>query len=243
MTALYLTTISHTRVSPVRHRFSHRSCSWLVDLDALGAAHRPADLPGWMAPLVSFRAADHLGRADRTWRDNIGSFLAVHGIDLDGGRVAALTSGRSLGHVFNPLTLYWCHTRAGDLACVLAEVHNTYGQRHAYVLHPDTRDSATVDKALYVSPFNGLDGHYRMTVPEPTGHLDLRVVLHRDEERPFVATWRGYRVQTASDRVRAALRLPLSTWMVSGRIRWHGIRLWRRLPLTHRPAHHPQEAV
>src|SRR5699024_5831265 len=127
MTALYLTTIAHVRSTPVRHTFSHRSCSWLVDLDALGDAHHPPDVPRWLAPLVSFRPQDHLGRPDRTWRDNIGHFLACRDIDLTGGRVTALTGGRTLGHVFNPLTLYWCHTPEGALACVVAEVHNTYG--------------------------------------------------------------------------------------------------------------------
>lgn len=243
MTDLYLTDIAHFRSTPVRHTFSHRSCSWLVDLDALGDARRPADVPRWLAPLVSFHAADHLGRPDRTWRDNLGQFVAHQGIDLSGGRVTALTSGRTLGHIFNPLTLYWCHDRQGALACVVAEVHNTYGQRHAYLLHPNDRGSATVDKEFYVSPFNDIDGHYRMTVPEPADDLAVIVTLHRTGERPFVATWRGHRVRSATDRLRATARLPLSTWLVSGRIRWQGLKLWRRLPIVARPAHHPQEGV
>ena len=48
-----------------------------------------------------------------------------------------LAHARVLGHVFNPLTVYWCHRPSGALECVVAEVHNTYGERHCYLLRTD----------------------------------------------------------------------------------------------------------
>ena len=64
----------------------------------------------------------------------------------------------SLGHVFDPLTVFWCFDSGGDLACVVAEVHNTYGERHAYLLRPDHSGTARTGKELYVSPFNDVSG-------------------------------------------------------------------------------------
>lgn len=243
MTSLFLTTIGHTRTSPVRHRFEHKSCSWLVDLADVDARGRSCTLPGGLRSAVRFRSRDHLGDPALAWLENVARFAAAHGVDLRGGTVTALTNGRTLGHVFNPITLYWCHDTERRLACVIAEVHNTYGQRHAYLLHPDERSVADAEKAFYVSPFNDVSGRYRMSVPQPTDRVDVTVVLHRDDQRPFVATWSGHRVHGGADLARACLRLPLSAWLVSARIRWQGIKLWRKLPIQPRPAHHPQEQV
>ena len=72
-----------------------------------------------------------------------------------------LTTARSFGYVFNPITVFWAYDRAGARTAVVAEVHNTYGGRHGYVLRPDWDGYAEVDKALYVSPFHPADGRYR----------------------------------------------------------------------------------
>ncbi|TWP36391.1 DUF1365 domain-containing protein [Leekyejoonella antrihumi] len=243
VTSLFLTTVSHARSTPVRHSFRYRSCSWLVDLDQVDARGRAQDLPRWITPLARFRAADHLGNPNRRWRDNIAGFAEDNGIDLTDGQVLALTSSRVLGHVFNPLTLYWCHDAQDRPACVIAEVHNTYGERHAYLVRTDDRSRASADKQLYVSPFNDVSGRYQMSVPEPTDRLHATITLHHGDSGPFVATWRGHRVTSTGDRLRAAYRLPLSTWLVSLQIRWEGIRLWRHLPLQPRPTHQVQELV
>jgi DUF1365 family protein len=90
--------------------------------------------PGRAAWLARFRARDHLGDPRASIRANLDRFLAANGI----GRphtITMLTQARVLGYVFNPLTVYWCHRPD----CVVAEVHNTYGQRHAYLLRTDDR--------------------------------------------------------------------------------------------------------
>ena len=115
-----------------------RPTCWFVDLD---------ELPRH-GPLARFEARDHLGDPDRTLRENLDTYLADHGIDLAGGRITMLTNARSLGYVFNPLTLFWCHDPAGEIVCVVAEVHNTYSQRHRYLLHPDDAGARRHDQGL-----------------------------------------------------------------------------------------------
>ena len=145
MNALYEVTISHARSAPLRNVFRYRSYLWLVDLD-----HLPQ-----VRLLAGFSSRDHLGDPGCSIRDNLERFLNSQNVDLDGGRVTMLAQARVLGYVFNPLTVYWCHRPDGTLACVVAEVHNTYRQRHAYLL-PDVR--ADVPKRFYVSPFYPVDG-------------------------------------------------------------------------------------
>ena len=153
-----------------------------------------------------------------------------------------LAHARVLGYVFNPLTVYWCHRADGTLACVVAEVHNTYRQRHAYLL-PGVR--AEVPKDFYVSPFYPVDGRYRMSLPEPDASLALSVRLDRPDGQSFAASVRGRAVPaTTRALLAAAARHPWSTAAVSVRIRWQGVRLYlRELPVIPRPAHQPQEGV
>ncbi len=93
------------------------------------------------------------------------------------GRITALLQARVLGYVFNPISIFWCHDSDGDLRQVIVEVHNTYGQRHAYLLPPASAP-VLVDKKLYVSPFNPVSGHYQVRAPRPDHQVDVVVSLH-----------------------------------------------------------------
>ena len=185
--ALYEVRVTHRRTERIDRSFSHRMYLWLVDLD-----HLPV-LPRVLRPLARFDAADHLGDPGRSIRANLEDFLASRGVDLDGGRILMLAHARVLSYVFNPITLYWCHRASGELACVVAEVHNTYGGRHHYLLDVDDQGRARVDKEFYVSPFLPVAGEYRMRVPEPGATLSATVVLRQDGTTPFVATMHGHR--------------------------------------------------
>lgn len=240
----YLTKVRHQRTSPLSHSFSYPGVSWLVDLDKLGASERPAEMSWWASLFTTFRASDHLGNPAGVWRDNVTAFASTYGIDLRGGSVRVLTSARSLGYVFNPVSIYWCRDRDGVLACVIAEVHNTYGERHAYLIESDDRDRALVEKTFYVSPFNDTSGEYTMSLPEPGSDFNLAITLRRPDQRPFATNWTGHRVRGRAATFKAALATPLASYLVTTLIHLHGVRLWiRRLPVQPRPQHSPQEAV
>ncbi|WP_069173366.1 DUF1365 domain-containing protein [Streptomyces griseus] len=239
MNALYPCAITHVRTSPRRYALRHRTYLWLIDPD------RPPRLPRALRPLARFDARDHFGGTAPTVRAGLERFLRARGVDLADGTVTMLTHARVLGHVFNPLTVYWCHRPDGSPLCVVAEVHNTYGERHCYLLHPDGAGRVSTGKDFYVSPFFPVDGDYRMRLPEPGPRLDLTVHLEREGARPFTATVRGVRRPATPARLlRLALRHPLSTLIVSLAIRLHGVRLFlRRLPVQPRPRHHTQEGM
>lgn len=239
MNAVYRTTITHLRRAPVHHHFEHRGYSWYVDVDDLPR------LPWWLRPFARFEARDHLDPVpgDDTLRARVDAFLAARGIDLRGGRVTALMQARVLGYVFNPLSLFWCHDADGRLRAVIAEVHNTYGGRHAYLL-PADHDGHAVPKRMYVSPFNGVEGRYLVHAPLPGDTLNVRVSLHRQGQPAFVATMRGRRrAATPAQLVRLQFVAPLAPLMAALGIRVHGITLWlRRVPLTPRPTTVPERA-
>jgi len=235
--------VAHRRHSPVPHEFEHRLYLWLVDLD------RVPRLPWYLRPFAVFDARDHLGGTRGDAKEivaNVRRFLLARGVDLGPGhRVLMLANTRVMGHVFDPITVFWCLRPDGTLGVVVAEVHNTYGERHAYLLAPDASGRVSADKQMYVSPFNDVSGRY-----------DLRFVLERTRVRVDVALRREGRVvfdaqfvgspepATRASVARTLLRSPAMPQRVSALIRLHGLWLWlRRLPVVPRPVHQPQEEV
>lgn len=228
--ALYESVVRHARTKPIRHAFHYRTYQWLIDLDD------PPRLRFPLRFLARFDPRDHFD-GDRPIRDAVLTYLSENGISVPGGRILMLANARVFGYVFNPLTVYWCHRADGTLAAVVAEVHNTYGQRHCYLLNPDEEGRAETDKAFYVSPFFDVSGRYRMTLPEPDDHLSLMIQLDRDGTPVFVATLRGdRRTASVAHLLATVVRHPWETLAVSARIRFQGISLYlRRLPIVPRP--------
>ena len=238
--ALYRTRITHLRRAPVHHYFEHHGYSWYVDID------RMPQLPRWLRPFARFDASDHLdGAPNDTLRQRIDAFLAERGIDLHGGRITALMQAKVLGYVFNPLTFYWCHDTQGVVRHIVAEVHNTYGGRHAYLLPPHDDHPAMVRKRIYVSPFNDVDGYYLVRAPLPGAELDVRISLHRDNQQAFVATMRGTRRSAdIGELLKLQIVTPLAPLMGAIGIRVQGITLWlRRVPVVPRPESTENERV
>jgi DUF1365 family protein len=244
--ALYPTLVRHARSAPLHHAFSYRHPMWLVDLD---------DVPtsGLLGGVLQFAARDHIGNAALSIRQNIVAWVAEHGLDVHSDRILMLTNARSFGYVFNPLTVFWCLRRGvalddpAAIECIVAEVHNTYGGRHAYLVQPQpaapgTTVGTAIEKAFYVSPFNPVDGEYDMHFSLPTDALVVTIALRRGGRPMFGASLAGRRHPATTTRVLTALlRHPMAGLRVSVLIRYQGIRLWARgLPVVRRPTpNHP----
>jgi DUF1365 family protein len=207
---LYAAEVTHTRLAPIKHRFRYRASYWLVDYD---------QLPGPSG--IVWR----LARLERSDHSDVRSLLADHGIAAD--RILMLAMSRTLGYVFNPISVFWCFDACGARVAVVVEVPNTYGERHTYLLRPDAAGRSEVNKALYVSPFNPVDGRYEIRVSEPAASLSVTVTLHQGNGAIFVASLRAER-RTASrvNVVRASFAHPAIRTAVL--IRWQAARLWLR---------------
>jgi uncharacterized protein len=224
LSALYRTRITHLSRTPVHHYFEQGGYSWYVDVDDL------PQLPRWLQPFARFEAADHLSpprEGPDTLRARVDQYLADRGVELPGGTVTALTQARVLGYVFNPLTIFWCHDGRGVLRHVIAEVHSTSGDRHAYLLPPTGARPAAVKKALYVSPCNEADGYYLVRAPLPGDELAVTISLHRDNKPAFVATLDGTRRRASIANVlRLQVVAPLAPLVGEMWIRIQGATLW-----------------
>jgi len=232
--SLYVGEVMHARLKPMGHRFSYRVMSLLIDLDRLEAADRQSSLFGVnRAALYSFREADHGNRDGSPLRAYAQACAAERGIDLSGGRVLLLCYPRLLGYTFNPLSVYFCYRAGGELALIIYEVRNTFGEIHPYVLpvQPAEVSAAGVrqsqDKLFDVSPFIEMAMRYHFRVVQPREHVKLRI-LATDRSGPLLAaTFNGCRRALNNvELLRAFFGLPLVTLKIVAAIHWEALRLW-----------------
>jgi len=232
--ALYVGEVMHARLKPIGHRFSYRVMSLLIDLDRLDEADRQSPLFGVNRDsLYSFKEADHGERDGSPLRLYAQRRGAEHGVDLTGGRVLLLCYPRLLGFTFNPLSVYFCYRASGELALMIYEVRNTFGDTHPYVLPVQPGESSEAgirqqqEKLLYVSPFIEMAMRYHFRVSPPGEYVKLRI-LETDREGPLLAaTFSGRRRSlTTAALSRAFFALPLVTFKIVAAIHWEALRLW-----------------
>jgi DUF1365 family protein len=208
--SLYEGVVTHTRRTPLVNRFRYRAGYWLVDYDRLPQPTR------WMGAVARVRRDDHA---------DVRSLLSERGLVAD--QILVLATGRTLGYVFNPISIFWCYDDAGEPTAVLAEVHNTYGGSHVYVLDGEAGAETEIDKELYVSPFYSTEGSYRIRVSPPGPTVSVSVTLEQPGHEPFVATLAATRRPlSVANVLRVSLRYP--ALRTSALIRWQALRLWIR---------------
>ena len=223
-------TVWHERRSPGRHAFSYRMAWLWCDVDALdrGEGARP-----WISPgpggLLQIRREDHLQGTSGRWREGIESWLEKAGLPT-APRIHLLTLPRVLGRTFNPVGFWIGRGEAGEVLWMVAEVDNTFGSRHLYLL--DARDLSDGElawirpKAFFVSPFHGVEGEYDFRLRLGEREILLRIDLDRHGEVRFST---GMRMDLSNLSVwRAPLQLAalaVSVVLVVPRILWQAARL------------------
>jgi DUF1365 family protein len=232
--ALYPGDVMHARLKPFCHRFSYRVMSLLIDLGRLDEAARLSMLFGVnRTRLYSFHEKGHGPRDGSSLRAFDERAGAARGIDLAGGKILLLCYPRLLGYAFNPLSVYFCHDAGGDLALMIYEVRNTFGEMHHYMLPvvPGERRGPLIrqqqDKLFFVSPFIAGAMRYHFRVSPPSGTVKIRI-LETDAHGPVLAAaFSGKRrALTGWALLRASALLPLVTFKIIAAIHWQALRLW-----------------
>jgi DUF1365 family protein len=232
MNALYEGWVGHRRLRPVEHAFRYRVFMAYLDLDAVPERVGPSWLWSTRHPaLVRFRRADYLGDVRIPAADAVRALVARRTGSRPGGAVRLLTNLRCLGHLFNPVSFYYCFHRDGEsLQAVVAEVTNTpWGERHAYVLGALDGDGAVrerVDKVFHVSPFMAMDHEYELCLTPPGHSIAVDIVSRRDGEIHFDASLALERRALDPAGLRRVLRRqPAPTLAVAARIYANAARL------------------
>lgn len=215
-----------------------------LDIDRLENAMSVAPFTSLNRPnIASFYDKDHFGDPRQPLRQRLNADAAANGITLPDGQILLLTNLRYLGYAFNPISLYYCHNRAGQLEIVLAEVNNTFGETKNYWLTTLNQLPASnalkyrCPKEMHVSPFNKMELDYEFVLTEP-GETLVAHMNTLDEGRHFFdATLTLNREPwSAGNLAKALARFPWMTAKVIGAIHWEALRLWlKKVPVYTHP--------
>ncbi|MEQ1884765.1 MAG: DUF1365 domain-containing protein [Bryobacteraceae bacterium] len=259
--AIYTGMLRHRRFMPRAHEFRYKLFMAFLDIDRIPEL---MDATPWTNyngfHWASFHERDHFGDPSESLRERVTNDARKQGIALPDGPIFLLTHLRYLGYCFNPISFFYCYTRAGELDTILAEVNSTFGESRNYWLSPRNQEASVnalryrCAKTMHVSPFMDMNLDYEFVLTEP----DEKLMAHMNtaEKGPSAETarpvldatltldrepWNAYNVG------RALARHPWMTAKVIAAIHWEALRLYfKQVPVfTHpdrvRPT--PQEAT
>ncbi|WP_293779639.1 DUF1365 domain-containing protein [uncultured Oxalicibacterium sp.] len=240
--------VMHARTRPSRHRFAYPIFCLRIPLHALEAIRKKNN---WLFSLnrrglLAFFERDHGDRQGdlRRW---IAGVVNDAGLKLPDGEIWLQAMPRVLGYVFNPVSFWYLHDRDGHLRLILAEVNNTFGEHHQYLLcaegnAPITASTSLIcSKNFHVSPFCKVGGHYRFRYQGENGRHRMAIDYFDEveEHHPLIVTSIDLQTSPATDSnlLKVFCQMPLLTLGVVVRIHVQALRLWiKKIPFYSKPA-------
>jgi DUF1365 family protein len=245
--------VMHQRHRPIRHRFIYPLFALRLNLSQLkkhGSPLHPFLFGVNCLRPVSVFYKDHGPRTGddlETWAFNLLRQAGCKNHDEIDGDIILQTFPRIFGFVFNPISLWYCHNKEGVLMAVIAEVSNTFGERHNYVLQAHdgkaihSTTTVSCSKQMHVSPFCELKGHYEFHFSEHAHRSLVRIdYLFEDKELINTAMATNKLIFNNLNLIRMLIKFPFLSIGVVSRIHIQALRLWlKRVPFFHKPKQAP----
>ena len=251
---IYEGQVSHTRSTPVEHKFQYGVFMVFLDLDELDevfskrwfwSTRRPA--------LARFRRKDHLGPQEQSLKDAVADLVEAETGSRPAGPIRLLTNLSYFGYCFNPVSFYYCYDESGDnVETIVAEVNNTpWGERDTYVL-PDNQNVGKgrvrrfrPAKKMHVSPFMPMDLSYDWCFGTPCDRLAVHMANLKEGKPFFNASVTLTRTEISGRSLaRVLVTFPFMTAKVIGAIYWQALKLWlKRCPYIPHPNKRQKIAV
>jgi uncharacterized protein len=228
---VFMGTVTHRRLRPVRHELNYKVASMLVDVDKLQNG-----LPSLMRynsfGLFSINDRDHGALEqiqpikDFAWTE----MRKYTGPEVT--RIMMLCYPRMLGYTFNPLTVFFGLDADDTVRMQLFAVHNTFGGRHIYPSGPFApgEDSFShVEKFFRVSPFNKIEGHYGLRASRPADEVSVGVALTTSDGPIMKAYFHGKRRPLSNAvLIKVFSGMPFMTFKIMAAIHWEALKLWAK---------------
>lgn len=230
---LYTGNLLHARLEPVQHRFEYPIYFYVFDLDELETLGREMPLFSYNRwNLISLYDRDYLERGEGSIREKLFRVLKAQNCGEGIGRVELVTGARFLGYVFNPVSFFYCYDAKGELACVVSQVNNTFGESHLYV----TREPLAADgflaryeaaKEFHVSPFFDRSGSYEFKFSKLAETAAIQVNLKKQGRYVLVSELKGKaKPLTRANLLKTLVRFPWDALLTVPRIHWQAAKLY-----------------
>ena len=244
--SMYLGQIMHHRLKPKEHCFVYPGYFFAFDLDELEKLDRSFWFFGYnRLRLISIHDKDYLFAGKESIRQKLLRYLANKPYRESIRRIVLLTSARILNYAFNPVSFYYCYDDSGQLLAVLAEVNNTFGERHPYILdkplsEPDDNEQRFLAaKVFHVSPFNDISGSYEFSFSKMSDKLKIGIELMDEHSTTMRAGFYGEARSFSRKNILGTLiSYPFSVFLTMPRILWQAARIYyqKALPVFKKPA-------
>jgi uncharacterized protein len=232
--------VRHARLRPSAHSFVYPAFFLRIPIHSISTLEQKPH-SAWFGinkkAALSFFESDHGSGTSSNW-SWIVDLLKSQKLDAP-TKVWLHAFSRVLGYTFKPVSFWFCHRTDGSLIAIVAEVNNTFGERHIYLLsnNPKFGHTQQADKVFHVSPFCAIQGHYKFRFLNTASHTVARVD-HSDDVGPLLLTSLSgeFHALNSASISRALLKYPLFTFGVVARIHWHALQLWlKRVPFFSKP--------
>lgn len=241
---IYEIKIWHERKEPKAYRFDHRIFMFYLDLDEVAKLYKSSWLLSYNSVgIYDFRDRDHILSHGPTAKESVLNYVKEKGLKEEVVQVKLLTNLRSFGHIFNPVSFYFCFGKAARPLCVVAEIGNTFGEQKYFYLGPDKLVKETFahqeTKYYYISPFIDLEDQLDFRIQIPDSRVDIAIDVLRRGHRFFYSTMTAKRRQeiTSENLIWQTLKAPFVTVKVIILIYWHAA----VLHFIHKLPHHAKE--
>ncbi|MBR7798600.1 DUF1365 domain-containing protein [Undibacterium fentianense] len=245
--------VMHQRLRPVKHRFVYPVFMLKLDIDALSQSSK--DLPNsamfgincWRP--ISIHTKDYGPRDGSSLKQWIQKVLSSHQVQ-EIEKIELLSFPRVFGYAFNPISIWYCYDKQTQLRAVLAEVNNTFGEHHFYLLRATEHEVIEKDtelmstKMMHVSPFCEVKGHYQFKFSETTNRFKVNIDYYDGQATLLQTAIIGKTQQlTSGNLLKALCKQPLLTFGVFYRIHWHALILWLKKVPFHRQVHFTNQQI
>ena len=234
--------VIHQRMGPSKHAFKYPMTFFAFNLNELDQLHKQASLFSYnQFGVLSLRDHDYLHGHKTSVLKQLNRLLPKEQEDEE---TLLITSPRYLGYAFNPVNFHLRLSNQGELRHAVAEVNNTFGDRHVYPLRNLKKTgeqtwTASCAKQFHVSPFNNMEGSYHFTFKVQADKLFMGVDLYRDGACVMKTYQQGERKALTNTTIwKHALLHPFDTALNSmPRILWQAAHLYyrKKLKVFHRP--------
>lgn len=247
---IYTGEVMHHRSSPVTHTLKYPVYFYAFDLDELDELHRGVKFFSHNRfNIASLRDKDYL-RGEGSISGKIKQFLKESGVKDPIARIELITSARYFGYVFNPVSFYFCYKKDNSIAAVAAEVNNTFGEKHLYVLNKPVKNSDNKFfafehvKEFHVSPFNTIDGKYLFQFSKSADPVEIRITLIRNNEKIMIARLTGNSSPlTSGNLIKTISRYPFTVLKTVPRIYREAFKLFFLRKLKYVPKPNPSSSM
>lgn len=232
----------HNRLAPKKHRFTYNIFMFWIDIDEIDILSKSLKLLSRNKfNIFNFRDDDHFKfpkgdvRNKLTVKEKLKNYLTEQGVKTFPQQVFLLTHLRMFGHVFNPVSFYYCYDEDGNCMYVIAEISNTYGEMKLFFIDQKKGEKFEqhAEKYFYVSPFIDMDTEFvfRFQIPDEKLHVQINV-NDKQGEKFFISTLTGSQKKLTDSRLLSyVFRFPFVTLKVIGGIHWEAFKLWlKKMP-------------